>query len=71
MDQVPLDLARLSEVKPSYQSLPGWQSDSTGITSYDDLPPKARDYLNFIARDLQVDICLVSTGAKRTETIII
>ncbi len=71
IDQVPLDLARLSHVKPIYQTLPGWQSDTTGTTAFDDLSPKARDYLNFIARDLKVDICLVSTGAKRTETIFI
>jgi adenylosuccinate synthase len=67
--QVPLDLARLNEVRPVYKPLPGWQSDTTGTTSFDQLPQKAQDYLNFIAGDLNVDICLVSTGAKRTETI--
>jgi len=71
IDQVPLDLTRLSQVKPIYRTLPGWQSDTTGTTSFDDLPLKARDYLNFIAHDLKVDIALVSTGAKRTETIVI
>jgi len=69
IDHVPLDLARLGHVKPIYQSLPGWQSDCTGITSFEDLPSKAQDYLNFIAHDLKVDIALVSTGAKRSETI--
>lgn len=71
IDQVPLDLAQLSQVKPIYRTLPGWQCDTSGTTSFDDLPLKARDYLNFIARDLKVDIALVSTGAKRTETIVI
>jgi len=71
IDQVPLDLTRLSQVKPIYRTLPGWQCDTTGTTSFSDLPPKAQDYLNFIARDLKVDIALISTGAKRTETIVI
>lgn len=69
--QLPLDLARLAEVRPVFETLPGWQSDTTGVTSFAGLPGKAQEYLNFITGDLGVDICLVSTGAKRTETIII
>jgi adenylosuccinate synthase len=69
IDQVPLDLSELSHVKPIYKSLPGWQSPTTGVTDFAGLPPKAQDYLNFIAEDLGVKICLVSTGAKRQQTI--
>ena len=32
---------------------------------------ETQEYLNFIARDLGVDICLISTGAQRQETILI
>lgn len=71
IDQVPLDLAHLFHVKPVYQSLPGWRSDTTGITSFADLPDKAQEYLKFIASDLDVDICVVSTGARREETIMV
>lgn len=70
-DQVPLDLAQLAYVKPVYKSLPGWQADTTGITSFDDLPQKAKEYLNYIAGDLDVAIRVVSTGAKRDETIMV
>jgi adenylosuccinate synthase len=69
--EVPLDMARLSEVKPVYTSLPGWTEDTTGITAFDDLPQNAKAYLNHIAADLKVDICVVSTGAKRQETILV
>ncbi|MDH3891156.1 MAG: adenylosuccinate synthase [candidate division Zixibacteria bacterium] len=69
--EVPLDLARLNEVKPVYTKLPGWTEDTTGVTSFDDLPPNAKSYLNHIAADLKVDICVVSTGAKRQETILV
>jgi adenylosuccinate synthase len=51
--------------------MPGWCSDTTGITSFQKLPDKARAYLNYIAKDLGVTICLVSTGAKREETIMV
>jgi adenylosuccinate synthase len=69
IDQVPLDLSELSHVRPVYRTLPGWLSPTTGVTNFADLPQSARQYLNFIAEDLGVKICLVSTGAKRQQTI--
>jgi len=69
LNEVPLDLSELNYVKPLYKTLPGWQTDTTGTTNFDDLPEKAKNYLNYIAKDLKVDICIVSTGAKRKETI--
>jgi len=71
LDQVPLDLAELAHARPDYKTLPGWRSDTTGLTSFDQLPPKARDYLRFVAEDLGVTIRLVSTGAKREQTIMV
>jgi len=68
---VPLDLARLSEVKPVYRSLPGWPDDSTGLTRFEELSQNAQAYLRHIADELGVGICVVSTGAKRQETIMV
>ncbi len=69
LPEVPLDLAQLGHVRPVYETLPGWKADSTGQTSFGSLAGNARKYLNFVAHDLNVDICVVSTGAKRQETI--
>lgn len=71
LSEVPLDLSELSFCKPVYKSLPGWQSDTTGLTSFSALPQRAQDYLRMIADDLGVSICLVSTGARRDETIMV
>ena len=71
MSEVPLDLSELAHVKPIYKTIPGWQADTTGQTSFGKLPQKAREYLEFIARDLGVELCLISTGAKRHETILV
>jgi adenylosuccinate synthase len=49
--------------------MPGWNSDTTGLTTYKSLPEAARNYLQYVAEDLGVEILLVSTGAKRVETI--
>ena len=69
LGEVPLDLAQLAYVKPVYRTLPGWQSRTTGLTAFADLPDNARQYLNYIASDLRVSISIVSTGARRDETI--
>ncbi|MFZ1684910.1 MAG: adenylosuccinate synthase [Candidatus Zixiibacteriota bacterium] len=69
--EVPLDLAELAIAKPVYETVPGWCSDTTGMTKFGNLPEKAQKYLNYIAKDLGVSICLVSTGAKREETIMV
>lgn len=71
LHEVPLDLAELAHAKPVYTTMPGWCADTTGTTSFQKLPDKARSYLNYIAKDLGVTICLVSTGAKREETIMV
>ncbi len=71
LSEVPLDLAELNHVKPVLKTLPGWKSQSTGTTRFDELPQKAKEYLNYIANDLNVKICLVSTGARREETIMV
>jgi adenylosuccinate synthase len=71
LSEVPLDLSRLSQVKPIYRSLPGWSEDSTGLTRFEDLSPNAQAYLRHIADELDVEICVVSTGAKRQETIMV
>ncbi|MDZ4723918.1 MAG: adenylosuccinate synthase [candidate division Zixibacteria bacterium] len=71
MSEVPLDLAELAHVKPVYKTMPGWESDTTGLTSFDSLPLKAQKYLRYIADDLGVTICVISTGAKREETIMV
>ncbi|MEE8577284.1 MAG: adenylosuccinate synthase [candidate division Zixibacteria bacterium] len=70
-DQVPLDLAQLAYVKPVLKTVPGWKADTTGITTFEDLPVKAKEYLNYIASELNVSIRLVSTGARREETIMV
>ncbi|MCK4460608.1 MAG: adenylosuccinate synthase [candidate division Zixibacteria bacterium] len=71
LTEVPLDLARLNQVKPVYRTLPGWSEDSTGLTAFNDLAPNAQAYLRYIADELGVEICIVSTGAKRQETIMV
>ena len=71
LSEVPLDLAELSHVKPVYETLPGWDTKSTSLTSFGDLGANAQSYLKFVADDLGVKIKLVSTGPRREDTIFV
>jgi adenylosuccinate synthase len=60
----------LRRIEPVYATLPGWKSPTEGVTDADKLPPKARDYVEFLSREIGVEIGLVSTGPERGQTII-
>jgi len=60
---------RLLRAKPVFTTLPGWKCDIRGCTSYDALPENAKGYVDFLERQLQVPIRLVSTGPKRSEIV--
>jgi len=66
----PSDLHTLERAVPVYETLPGWNRDISGITSYEQLPAEARDYLDFISDFLEVPSIIVSSGPKREETIL-
>ena len=65
----PAVLSHLGECTPLYETLAGWDT-VRNMTSRDDLPREAMDYVNFIARYVDAPIALVSTGPRRDETIL-
>lgn len=58
------------DYKPEYRVFKGWKRSTVGITSYDDLPQEARDYLRFIEDETETKAAIVSTGPRREETVI-
>jgi adenylosuccinate synthase len=61
----------LRQIKPVYETLAGWKSDTLGITKLEDLPAKAREYVEFLSKSIGVEIGLISTGPERDQTIIL
>ncbi len=51
--------------RPIYETLPGWREPLDGVTALDDLPPGARRYVELVAREIEVDVSLIGTGAER------
>ncbi|MCX5667487.1 MAG: adenylosuccinate synthase [Candidatus Omnitrophica bacterium] len=64
----PSDIEVLSNCEPVYEELPGWNRDTTGITSYSRLPKSAKNYLKRIQKLLSVKIALISVGSERKQT---
>ena len=60
---------KLKKAKPVYEVLPGWKSDIRGIKEYNELPDNCRKYIEFIERELEVPITLLSNGPGREEII--
>jgi adenylosuccinate synthase len=71
LDVPPDDSERLPDCEPVYETLPGWQSSTAGITSMDALPAAARTYLARIEELLETPIAMVSTGAERDHNIVL
>jgi len=70
-EEMPSELAVLEKGMPQYITLPGWKQSTIGITKYDDLPKKARSYVEKLCRLCGVKPSIISTGARRDETIIL
>jgi adenylosuccinate synthase len=70
-DEMPSELAVLEKGEPQYITMPGWKQSTVGITKYKDLPKKARAYVEKLCRLSGVKPSIISTGARRDETIIL
>jgi adenylosuccinate synthase len=69
LEEFPAEVEVLERVKVRYRMLPGWQQSTFGLSSYADLPVKAKEYLQFISDQLGVEIAMVSTGPQRKQTV--
>ena len=67
----PADLQVLEQCKPVYETLPGWQTDISGIRHYEDLPEAARRYVERISEVTGVRLGIVSVGHNRKQTIVL
>ena len=61
--------ALLEKAKPVLKVMPGWKCDIRGIKKYEDLPEACRNYVEFIEKELEVPIRMVSNGPRRDEII--
>ena len=58
---------QFEDIKPIYTKVPGWKCSTVGVDSFDNLPLKAREYIQYIEQILSIPIKHISTGPKRND----
>ena len=67
---MPATVKDMAALEPVYECLPGWRSSTFGISSYEELPARAHDYLDFLERKSGVEVGCISTGPERNQTMV-
>lgn len=68
-DFFPADTWSLAGVDPVYETLPGWEESTEEVRRLEDLPTKARAYLDRIEELTHAPVRWVSVGTKRNQII--
>ncbi|MBW2690240.1 MAG: adenylosuccinate synthase [Deltaproteobacteria bacterium] len=65
----PGSAADLEAAECVYDTLPGWDEDLSGITTYDALPENVKNYIAAIEKIVGVPVSIVGVGPKRSQAI--
>ena len=68
-DSYPGNLRPSQDLRVIYKTFKGWTEDITNIKEYDKLPKNCKEYIEFIEKQLNVKVSLVSVGPERTQNI--
>ncbi len=71
LDAPPSGAATLARCEPVFEELPGWMSSTVGVRKLEDLPTKARSYLERVEALAQTPVHMVSTGAERDDIVVL
>mgnify|MGYP001490532043 FL=1 len=67
----PIDAVDYENLRPVYESLPGWSESTVGLKSLDALPANASAYISRLEHLVGAPIDIISTGPDREETILL
>jgi len=70
VEEFPNLLSGLAGCQPVYEELPGWKQDTSGARRWEDLPPRARDYICCLEQLLGVKASILLVGPRREQTIL-
>ena len=67
-ETVPASLSVLERCQPVYKDFPGWMTPTSGIKSYDELPAKAKAYVQALCDITGVPMGVLSVSPQREST---
>jgi len=68
IDHLPFNIEP-ENLKPVYTEMKGWKEDLTKMTDASTLPKEFNDYVEYLERELETPITIVSVGPDRSQTI--
>jgi adenylosuccinate synthase len=71
LDVPPQNPEAWEELTVEYESFPGWQESTRGITDFDQLPANAKSYIAAMEKLCGAPVHMISTGPDRKENIIL
>ena len=69
VNEIPFQMARMN-IEPVYQSFEGWKTDITAIKSFNDLPSKMKEYINYLNENIKVPVKFISNGPGSEQLIV-
>jgi adenylosuccinate synthase len=69
LEEFPFHQTVFHNCRPVYEEHPGWDEDLADCRTLEDLPPRARAYVDMIAESAGVPVTLIGTGQGRHQVI--
>jgi adenylosuccinate synthase len=66
-EHLPYHQSTLHRVTPVYEEMPGWLTDLSKVTSPEQMPRAARDYVAFLTEQIGVPVKTVGVGPEREQ----
>ena len=70
-EEIPAQACGYEKIECIYRKMAGWATSTQGITTVEELPKAAREYLAFIEKETGARVGMVSTGPDREQTILV
>jgi adenylosuccinate synthase len=65
----PTSEAKLSQARPVYETVPGWDEEITDVSDFNDLPVNAQNYVCRVEEMTGKPVTIIGVGPKRNQTI--
>ena len=69
LETLPASLSAFQRCQPVWEEMPGWLTPTSGVTRYDDLPPRARAYVERLVALVGGRLGVLSVGPARETTL--
>lgn len=71
IETVPTSIHKLERCTPIYEEIEGWQTPTTECTCWEELPEKAKAYIQYLEKLTGVKVSILSVGPQRSSTLLL